>query len=166
MIYYGEYIHATGVYAARFLILTMAITPFRLLWPKSNWTRWLLQRRRYFGVAVFAYAIPHCSAYVVKIGTFAGVLTEAVEPGIWTGWVAFFVFLPLALTSNNVAMRKLGANWKKLHKLVYLAAILTFIHWLLVAFNPLAGMIHAGVLILLEAYRLFATIGAKDKNKV
>ena len=45
-IYYGEYIHATGVYAARLLILAMAITPLRLLWPKAGWTRWLLQRRR------------------------------------------------------------------------------------------------------------------------
>lgn len=164
-IYYGEFIHATGVYATRLLILTMAITPLRLAWPKANWTRWLLQRRRYFGVAVFAYAVPHLWAYVVKIGTFAGVLTEALEPGMWTGWLAFLIFLPLAMSSNNTSVRKLGVKWKKLHKLVYLAAVFTFIHWLLVAFNPLAGMIHAGVLVLLEMYRVYALTRAKDKNK-
>lgn len=165
-IYYGEYIHATGVYSARLLILTMAITPLRLAWPSAKWTRWLLQKRRYFGVAVFAYAVPHLWAYVVKIGTFAGVLNEAAEPGMWTGWLAFVVFVPLALTSNNRSVRKLGAKWKKLHRWVYLAAVFTFIHWLLVAFNPLAGMIHAGLLVLLEAYRIYVTTRAKDKKKV
>ena len=164
-IYYGEFIHASGVNSARLLIITMAITPLRQAWPRTYWTSWLLRRRRYFGLAMFVYAIPHLLAYLVKIGTYAGVLTEAAEPGMWTGWLAFLLFVPLALTSNNVSVRKLGRKWKKLHRLVYFAAALTFIHWLLVAFNPLAGMIHAGILVLLEAYRVFATRRAAHKDR-
>lgn len=156
-IYYGEFIHATGVYAVRLLIITMAITPLRLAFPRAQWTKWLMQRRRNFGVAMFVYTLPHLIAYVVKIGAYAGVLNEALEPGMWTGWLAFLLFVPLAITSNNVSVRKLGRRWKKLHRLVYFAAALTFAHWLLVAFNPLAGMIHAGILVLLEVYRVYAT---------
>jgi len=164
-IYYGEFIHATGVYSARLLILTMAVTPLRMAWPGAYWTKWLIQRRRYFGVAMFAYAVPHLLAYLVKVGAYAGVLNEAAEPGMWTGWLAFLLVVPLAITSNNTSVRKLGRKWKKLHRLVYFAAALTFIHWLMVAFNPLAGMIHAGILVLLEAYRIFASWRAAHKDR-
>lgn len=165
LIYYGEFIHASGVYSARLLIITMAITPLRMAFPSAKWSRWLLLRRRYFGVAMFAYAVPHLLAYLVKIGAYAGVLNEAMEPGMWTGWLAFALLVPLAITSNNKSVRKLGRKWKKLHRLVYFAAALTFIHWLLVAFNPLAGMIHAGILVLLEVYRLVATWRAGHKDR-
>ena len=56
-LYYGEFIHATGDFSARLLIITLAVTPLRLMFPKSRWTTWLLQSRRYFGVAAFAYAL-------------------------------------------------------------------------------------------------------------
>jgi sulfoxide reductase heme-binding subunit YedZ len=164
-IFYGEFVHATGVYSARLLIITMAITPLRLAWPGSHWSKWLIQRRRYFGVAMFAYAVPHLLAYVVKIGAYAGVLDEAADAGMWTGWLAFLLFIPLALTSNNISVRKLGRKWKKLHRLVYFAAALTFIHWLLVAFNPLAGMIHVGILVALESYRVYATRRTARKDR-
>ena len=134
-LFYGEYMHATGEFSARLLILTMAITPLRLMWPGKPWTAWLLKRRRYFGVAAFAYAIPHLVAYLIKIGTAARIFEEAVEPGMWTGWLALLLFLPLAVTSNSASVHRLGRRWKSLHKLVYFAALFTFLHWVLVAFD-------------------------------
>ena len=153
-LYYGEFIHATGEFSARLLIVTLAVTPLRLMFPRSRWTIWLLQNRRYFGVAAFAYAMPHLVAYLWKLASVAKILEEGAEPGMWTGWIALIIFLALAITSNNFSTRKLGQRWKTLHRLVYLAAILTFVHWVLVAFDPMSGLVHAGVLIALETYRV------------
>jgi len=153
-LYYGEFIHATGDFSARLLIFTLAVTPLRLMFPRSSWTIWLLKNRRYFGVAAFAYAAPHVLAYVWKLASVSRIIEEGAEPGMWTGWIAFIIFLALAITSNNYATRKLGRRWKILHRFVYLAAILTFVHWVLLAFNPVSGLVHAGVLVALETYRV------------
>ena len=153
-LYYGEFIHATGEFSARLLIITLAVTPLRLMFPRSRWTIWLLQNRRYFGVAAFAFAVPHLVAYLWKLASVAKVLEEGAEPGMWTGWIALIIFLALAITSNNFSTRKLGQRWKTLHRLVYLAAILTFVHWVLVAFDPVSGLVHAGILIALETFRV------------
>jgi sulfoxide reductase heme-binding subunit YedZ len=153
-LYYGEYIHATGEFSARLLIITLAATPLRLLFPKLRWIAWLVQNRRYFGISAFAYAVPHLVAYLWKLADAAKIMEQAAEPGMWTGWIALIIFLLLAITSNNSSVRKLGRRWKSLHRLVYLAAILTFIHWVLVAFDPLAGIVHAGILAALETIRV------------
>ncbi len=151
---YGAFIHATGDLSAQILILTLAITPLRVMFPNHRWPIWLLQRRRYFGVAAFAYAVPHLGAYVARLGA-ERVAAEAWEPGMWTGWAAFVIFLALAATSNNWSMRRLGRRWKSLHRWVYLAATLTFAHWLLTAFDPLTGALHLLALAGLEGYRLW-----------
>ncbi|MDJ0656074.1 MAG: ferric reductase-like transmembrane domain-containing protein [Xanthomonadales bacterium] len=156
-IFYGEFLHITGQFSAQLLILTMALTALRLAWPRERWTSWLLQRRRYFGVATFAYAVPHLVAYLVKVSSLDRVLSDAAEAGMWTGWLAMLLFLPLAITSNNSSVRRLGKRWKRLHRLVYPAAVLTFLHWVLVAFDPTIGLIHAGALAAIEAYRLWKT---------
>ena len=153
-LYYGEFIHATGEFSARLLMVTLAATPLRLLFPRFRWTIWLVQNRRYFGVATFAYAVPHLVAYLWKLASVAKIVEQAADPGMWTGWIALIIFLALAITSNSYSTRKLGRRWKTLHRLVYLAAILTFIHWVLVAFDPLAGMVHAGILAALETIRV------------
>ena len=156
-LYYGEFIHATGEFSARLLMVTLAATPLRLLFPRFRWTIWLVQNRRYFGVATFAYAVPHLIAYLWKLASVAKIVEQAAEPGMWTGWVALIIFLALAITSNNYSVRKLGRCWKILHRFAYLAAILTFLHWVLVAFDPLSGMMHAGILIALETYRVVSS---------
>lgn len=153
-LYYGEFVHVTGEFSARLLILTLAVTPLRLMFPQRNWTRWLMRSRRYIGVATFAYAVPHLIAYLVKLGSTAKILEEALEPGLWTGWIALLIFLALAVTSNNASVSKLGKRWKRLHRLVYFGAILTFAHWVLVAFDPIPGLVHAGILLALETYRV------------
>jgi sulfoxide reductase heme-binding subunit YedZ len=150
--FYGEIVHFTGVLATRLLIVTMAATPLRLMFPKARWTVWLMQRRRYLGVATFGYAALHTAVYLARKGPDA--LAEAVEPGLLTGWLAFAVFTPLAITSNDWFVRRLRRAWKRLHRFVYAAAALTFAHWLLVAFDIVPGLVHLAVLVALEGYRV------------
>jgi len=158
---YGEFIHISGDYSAQLLIITMALTPLRLMFPTQRWPVWLLQRRRYFGVAAFLYAVPHVAAYVLRF-PLERVGGEALEPGMLTGWLALAIFLPLAVTSNDASLRALGRRWKTLHRLVYAAAALTFAHWLLTAFDPTLGTVHLAVLVVLESYRVWATHRRRD----
>lgn len=152
--FYGEYVQTTGDWATKLLILAMAITPLRRMFPRLGWVVWLLRQRRYIGVAVFGYAVAHLLAYLVKLGDGERILSEAIELGMLAGWVALFLFVPLAVTSNDFSVSKLGYRWKYLHRLIYVAAVLTFLHWIMEAFDPFEGYVHAGVLVLLEVYRL------------
>src|SRR5262245_14741735 len=128
--FYGEYLHATGELGARLLMLTMAVTPLRLMFRDAGWTRWLARRRRYLGVAAFGYALLHATAYVQR-QSFTTIVEDAAEFALATGWVALLVMLALAATSNDAAVRLLGRRWKWLHRAVYAAAVLTFAHWIL-----------------------------------
>lgn len=150
-------LHPTGEFSARFMIISMIITPFRLMFPKNGFWFWMLRRRRYFGVAAFAYAAFHTVLYVLDKGTLNAILGEFWSFGIWTGWLAFFVFLPLAVTSNDISVRRLGARWKTLQRSVYLAAVATLLHWMFVhnEFGP--ALVHFVPLALLEVYRIRKT---------
>lgn len=154
--FYGEYLHATGELGARLLILALAVTPLRLLFPNAAWTRWLARRRRYLGVAVFGYALLHATAYLQR-QSFTVIVQDAAELALATGWVALLVMLALAATSNDASVRRLGGRWKWLHRAVYAAAVLTFVHWILTAFDPLPGAAHLAVLAALEAIRVWKT---------
>ena len=152
---YGEALHATGQVSGRLLLLTLAITPLRLFFADAGWPRWLLRRRRYFGVAAFAYAALHTAVYLEhKFGS-GLILEEATDFAIWTGWLALFILLPLALTSNDASLRRLGRRWKNLHRWIYAAALLTFVHWILAAFDFIPGLLHLAVLLILEACRIW-----------
>ncbi len=155
--FYGEVVHFTGEFSARLLIVAMAITPLRLMFPGRPWVGWLIQRRRYFGVAAFGYAALHTGVYMARTGVLADVLADAAEPGILTGWLALVIFIPLAITSNEWSVRRLRRWWKRIHRWVYAAALLTFAHWLLVAFDFVPGLIHLLVLGALEGYRVWKT---------
>ena len=152
--FYGEYLHATGDWSAKLLILALALTPLRKFLPNSPVLGWFVRQRRYFGLASFGYAAAHLLAYLAKAGALEPVASEAAEPGMLAGYVALLLFVPLALTSNDAAVKKLGSQWKRLHRLVYFAAILTFVHWALLAFDPVEAYVHAGVLALIECLRL------------
>ncbi|MCZ6827750.1 MAG: ferric reductase-like transmembrane domain-containing protein [Gammaproteobacteria bacterium] len=152
---YGEIIHASGEVSARLLLLSLAVTPLRLFFSGSNWPNWLLRRRRYFGIAAFVYAAMHTLVYLDrKIGS-GLLLQEAADFSMWTGWLALALLVPLAVTSNDASVRRLRRAWKKLHRWVYLAALLTFTHWIFVAFDFVPGLIHFLVLLVLEAYRIW-----------
>lgn len=148
-----ELLHPTGEFSARFMILAMMLGPLVTLFGAKPWLNWLLARRRYFGVAAFAYALLHLIFYIIDMETLANMLAEIGALGIWTGWVAMLLFVPLALTSNNAAMRALKAGWKRLQRLVYPTAVLVLIHWIFVHNNLGPALIHFIPLVLLIAAR-------------
>ncbi|MFK7857103.1 MAG: sulfite oxidase heme-binding subunit YedZ [Granulosicoccus sp.] len=148
-------LHPTGEFAARFMIIAMIISPFRLIFPKNRFWFLMMRRRRYLGVAAFGYALAHTILYVVDMASFANVLSEALLLGIWTGWLAMFIFIPLAITSNDWSVKRLGHNWKRLQQMVYLAAIATLLHWIFVHNNIGPALVHFVPLAGLELYRIW-----------
>ncbi|MBV7257260.1 ferric reductase-like transmembrane domain-containing protein [Pacificimonas sp. WHA3] len=150
----ADQLHGTGEWSARLLILALAISPLVLVARRARWTLWLQQRRRYIGVAAFAYAALHTFYYVMDMETLPAILSEITIISIWTGWLAIIAMLLMALTSNDASMRWLRAGWKKLQRLAYPAAILTLAHWLLIHDGVTAALIHFAPLALLEAYRI------------
>lgn len=150
-----ELLHPTGEFSARLMIVAMMLAPLVALLGPKPWLGWLVKRRRYFGVAAFGYALLHLVFYVIDMETLADMLAEIGALGIWTGWLAMLLFVPLALTSNNAAMRTLKAGWKKLQRLVYPTAILVLVHWIFVHNNLGPALVHFIPLTLLIAVRAF-----------
>lgn len=152
----NQLLHPTREFAARFMIVTIMITPLVMLFKGWRGPRWLMKRRRYLGVAAFVYALAHTALYLVDEGAVAFTSVEISELYIWSGWLAFLIFVPLAITSTDGWVRKLGPRWKILQRGVYGAAVLTLLHW--AALHNWGGvgaaMVHFVPLIALEAYRL------------
>ncbi|WP_220272243.1 sulfite oxidase heme-binding subunit YedZ [Sphingorhabdus pulchriflava] len=133
-----DMLHPTGEWSARLMILAMVLSPLLSILGPKGWLNWLVVRRRAIGVAAFSYAVLHLLFYLIDMGNLDDILAEWLAPGIWTGWAAFALMLPLALTSNDASMRRLRAAWKRLQRLVYPAALLTLLHWIWVH-NSYAG---------------------------
>jgi len=151
---FGHAIGDSGDWAVWLLMLTMAVTPIRLLWRRNPIATWLARHRRDLGVASFAYAAIHTGIYLSNKPSLAAILDDLELWDIATGWLALLLFVPLAITSNDIAMRAMKRAWKRLHRLVYPAAVLTFVHWALAAFDPTAAYIHIGILAAIEGVRL------------
>ena len=152
---YGHAIGDTGDWAAWLLMATLAVTPLRLIFRKQGWAIWLMRRRRDIGVASFAYAAGHTIVYLWRKADPAIIWDEASTPYILAGWGAFALFVPLAITSNDVSMRMLKRSWKTLHRLVYPAAVLVFVHWALSAFDPTTAYINIAILAAIEIVRVW-----------
>ena len=154
---FHELLHPTGEFAARFMIIALIATPLAMILKEWRGPRWLKKNRRYFGVAAFGYALAHTVLYLVDAGTLARILNEALRLDIWTGWLAFFIFIPLAATSMDYCVRIMGPRWKVLQRWVYGAAILTLLHW--AALHDWGGLgpalVHFVPLGLLQAYRIW-----------
>ena len=120
--------HRLGRTALYLLVAGLAVTPLLRLTGIS-----LMRFRRALGVLCFAYALPHVLAWIVMDMGFlwAQMGRDIIKrPYLLFGMLAFVMLLPLAITSNNLSIRRLGGqSWRKLHKLVYLAAILVGMHW-------------------------------------
>ena len=147
-------LHPSGEFAARLMIVALMLTPLRMLFPNVRWLAWLARHRRSLGVGAFGYAALHTILYIVDMETLRNILAEFWALGIWTGWAALFIFLPLAATSNDRSRRRLGRGWKALHQTVYAAAVLTLMHWIFVHNNLGPALVHFLPLAALEAYRL------------
>jgi methionine sulfoxide reductase heme-binding subunit len=150
---YGQVIHETGDWSVGFLSLALTITPLRRLLPKARWPRWLAGHRRALGVACFAYAAFHTLTYLQRKWGYGYILKEGVEPDLLTGWIAFVIFLALAITSNDKSVRMLRRNWQRLHRTVYVAAGLVFAHWILTAFDRRTAYICLTALCVVESLR-------------
>ncbi|WLD58887.1 ferric reductase-like transmembrane domain-containing protein [Salinispirillum sp. LH 10-3-1] len=116
----------TGMWALNFLLLSLALTPLHK-WFRVRWVTY----RRAVGLWAFAYAVLHVLVFYWLIlggnlATFGRELTQ--RPYIVLGALALLLLIPLVVTSTQAAMRRLKKNWKKLHQLVYLIAVLAAIH--------------------------------------
>jgi len=120
----------TGYNTLLLLILSLAITPVRRLSPRLNW---LIKFRRLLGLFAFVYGTAHMLVYVALYSNFdvRAMLDDIAKRRFITiGVAAWLLLVPLALTSTNWAIRKLGGkNWNRLHKLVYVAAVCGVIHY-------------------------------------
>jgi sulfoxide reductase heme-binding subunit YedZ len=146
--------HRSGDWALRLLMMTLAITPLRRV---TGWNK-AIRFRRMLGLFAFFYASVHLTIYlVIDLGGFwSQLLTEiAKRPYITVGFTAWLLLVPLALTSTNAMMRRLGRNWQRLHKLVYAIALLGVLHFLwLVKADHREPAIYLGVLIVLMLLRV------------
>lgn len=122
--------YATGRTTLRLLIIMLAITPLRRLSPRLSW---LIKFRRLLGLFAFFYATLHMLTWVGLYANFDPnqMLADILKRRYVTaGMAAWLLLLPLALTSTNWSIRKLGGkNWNRLHMLVYLAAIAGVVHY-------------------------------------
>ena len=146
-------IHQTGLWSATFLLPALAATPFRRIFPKAMWPRKLMFHRRALGVTTFFYAAFHAVIYLQDKWGKGLILKEAQSPGLLTGWAAIGIFLIMALTSNNLAVKKLGPRWQALHRLVYWGTALVFVHWLLTSSETGAAYQFLGAVLVIEALR-------------
>ena len=146
--------HECGKTALNFLLLTLAVTPVRNLTGLPQ----LLRLRRMLGLFVFFYAVVHFSVYLVLDLelNLAVVGADIVKrPYITVGFTALLLLVPLALTSTNGMMRRLGRHWQSLHRLIYVIAALAVWHFYWqVKRDVREPLLYMGMLALLFAYRL------------
>jgi sulfoxide reductase heme-binding subunit YedZ len=144
--------HLIGIWALRFIILTLAITPLRDI-VGINWIRY----RRALGLLAFYYVVFHFSVYLLLDLqlNFGAVGSDIVRrPYITIGFACLLLLIPLAITSNNWSIRKLGQTWVKMHKLIYLVALGGALHYVLAVKSvTLVPFVHVAAIGLLLAYR-------------
>ncbi len=159
-----DMLRPTGEWSARWMIIAMMLSPLAAIVGPRPWLNWLVKRRRALGVAAFAYAVLHLIFYVVDMGSLKDMLAEFRALGIWTGWVAMLLFVPLAVTSNDASMRVLRAGWKRLQKLVYPTAVLVLVHWIFIHNNLGPALVHFIPLASLVAARYFFSTQPKTQG--
>ncbi|MDF3031782.1 MAG: sulfoxide reductase heme-binding subunit YedZ [Moraxellaceae bacterium] len=123
------FVDQNGLWAFRFLLLCLAMTPLRYLTRRSFWGRY----RRMLGLFAFFYACVHVISYVFLLfgGRWSEIVVElAKRPYIMVGAMAFVMLIPLAITSTRGWQRKMGRGWVRLHTLIYPAGFLVLLHFL------------------------------------
>jgi sulfoxide reductase heme-binding subunit YedZ len=149
----------TGMLTLVFLMLTLAVSPVRQVF-KMNW---LGRVRRMLGLFAFFYGVLHLMTYVAfdRYFNLRSVPADVgARPFIAVGMLAFFLMVPLAITSTNKMVRRLGGKrWRTLHRLVYAAAVAGVLHfWLLVKSDTRLPLTFGFVLLLLLAHRILVKI--------
>jgi len=148
-----EITHRTGTWGLRLLLLTLSITPARRLF---NWI-WATRLRRMLGLYAFFYICLHFLTWLVldQFFDWGEIVKDIVKrPYITIGFAGFMLLIPLAVTSTNGMIRRLGQRWHQLHKLVYIIGVCGVFHYLwLVKADNLQPLIYAGILIVLLGIR-------------
>jgi sulfoxide reductase heme-binding subunit YedZ len=153
----------TGMLTLVFLSLTVAITPLRRIFRVNS----LVKYRRMLGLFAFFYGSLHLLTYIWFDRLFNIVSTVkdvAQRPFILVGMTAFLLMLPLAITSTNRMVKRLGGKrWARLHRLVYVAAILGVVHfWMLVKSDVRLPLTFAFIILFLLGYRLLVKYFPSD----
>ena len=144
----------TGEWSIRFLLLALAMTPLRHLSGRMEFA----QRRRMVGLFALFYASVHFLVWVIfLLGLrWGAILEEVVErPYITIGFASFLILIVLGATSPRVMVRKLGKNWRRLHRLVYVAGVLAIIHLVWIVRTDLSeALLYGAILAGLLGWRL------------
>ena len=148
--------HVTGDTVLTCLMLTLAVTPLRHI---TGWNE-IIRVRRLIGLTAFWYACLHLTTYLVFDQMLdVGEIAKDIEkhPWVLVGFTAFLCLLPLAITSTNGWIRRLGGKrWQQLHRLVYVAAVAGVLHYLwLVKKDISAPLTYGAVLTVLLLSRLW-----------
>ncbi len=148
-----EVLHTLGKTGLNLLLLTLTITPLRRL----TGLNWLVALRRTLGLFVFGYILLHAVTYVVLDQGLAwsSLLVDVTQrPYITVGVTALLLLVPLAVTSTNAMQRRLGKRWVKLHRSIYVIAILGVVHffWQVKVTTP-EPLIYTFILIVLLGFR-------------
>lgn len=145
-----------GSWALNFLLITLLITPLRRF---SGWT-WLIRLRRMLGLYCFFYALLHLGTYLWldQLFDWRAIASDiAKRPFITVGMLAFLLLLPLAITSNSFALRRLGGRrWQELHRAIYAIGLLAVLHYSWMVKADIAGpLLYAAILAVLLGLRVF-----------
>ena len=161
----AEIEHRLGLWALRLLLLTLAITPLRQLSGQPV----LLRFRRLLGLYAFFYASLHLAAYLVLDlrGYWTQIFEEILKrPYITVGFLAWLLLVPLAITSTQAMMRRLGRLWGRLHQLIYAIAVLAVLHfWWLVKSDIREPLLYAAILSLLLGWRAWKKLRALSARR-
>ena len=150
------FLRATGVLALTFLLVTLAVTPLRRGTGRND----VVKYRRMLGLYAFFYAVLHLITYSIfdKSLDLPAIVGDVIQrPFIAVGMLALFLLIPLAVTSTNAWVKRLGGkNWAKLHKLSYPIAILGVLHfWMIVKSDVFYPAIFGVILLVLLSWRVF-----------
>jgi sulfoxide reductase heme-binding subunit YedZ len=160
----AEILNQLGLLALIFLLSTLTMTPLRKLF---GWT-WPIRIRRMVGLFAFFYATLHFTTYLALDQTFrwSAILADILKRKfIFVGFSAFLCLIPLAITSTNGMVRRLGiARWQRLHRLAYVAPTLGVIHFIWRVKKDITQPATYGlVLATLLAFRVGEAVRARDK---
>lgn len=152
------FLRTTGVLTLIFLILTLAVTPLR---KAFGWNS-LIKFRRMIGLYAFFYGFLHLTTYLVfdRGVDLVGTVNDVIQrPFIAIGMTAFLLMIPLAITSTNGMVKRIGGkNWQRLHRLTYVAAIAGVIHfWMIVKSDIFYPVLFGLILAVLLGYRIYAS---------
>jgi methionine sulfoxide reductase heme-binding subunit len=148
-----EAIHNTGLWAIRFLMIALAVTPARAVFDRPR----VILLRRMLGLIALAYAVAHFSLFVVdQHFSVTAVVTEILKRFyLLIGFIALLALIAMGVTSTDAMIRRMGVWWKRLHRLVYPVAVLVLLHYFIqTKANVSEAVVFAGLYLWLIGLRL------------